>query len=71
MKIHSVFPVLFILLVYFSKSQAEPVDSLEIIRNYLDSIYIAETESVKGKDKVLHAEPLFIDLIRDLGARKG
>src|SRR5690606_7899959 len=25
----------------------------------------------KGPDKVLHAEPLFIDLIRDLGARKG
>ena len=22
-------------------------------------------------DKVLHAEPLYIDLIRDLGARKG
>lgn len=36
-----------------------------------DSIYISETEDFKGKDKVLHAEPLFIDLIRDLGARKG
>ena len=38
----------------------------------LDSIYIANTEDdLKGKDKVLHAEPLYIDLIRDLGARKG
>jgi hypothetical protein len=36
-----------------------------------DSVFISETEDVKGKDKVLHAEPLYIDLIRDLGARKG
>jgi hypothetical protein len=37
----------------------------------LDSLYIAETQDLPGPDKVLHAEPLFIDLIRDLGARKG
>jgi len=37
----------------------------------LDSLYIFEVEELKEKDKVLHAEPLFIDLIRDLGARKG
>lgn len=37
----------------------------------LDSLYIAETQNFPGPDKVLHAEPLFIDLIRDLGARKG
>lgn len=37
----------------------------------LDSLYIIETEERKGPDKVLHAEPLYIDLIRDLGARKG
>lgn len=37
----------------------------------LDSLYIEEIESIKGPDKVLHAEPLYIDLIRDLGARKG
>ena len=35
-----------------------------------DSLFIQEVES-KQPDKVLHAEPLFIDLIRDLGARKG
>lgn len=36
-----------------------------------DSLYIVEVENLPGPDKVLHAEPLFIDLIRDLGARKG
>lgn len=36
-----------------------------------DSIYIQQVEDNKEPDKVLHAEPLFIDLIRDLGARKG
>src|SRR5688572_2527128 len=52
-------------------AQVVQSDSTEIINELKDSIYIAETENVKGKDKVLHAEPLFIDLIRDLGARKG
>lgn len=37
-----------------------------------DSIYIQEVEELPhGPAKVLHAEPLYIDLIRDLGARKG
>lgn len=36
-----------------------------------DSLYIAEVQDRSEPDKVLHAEPLFIDLIRDLGARKG
>lgn len=36
-----------------------------------DSIYIKQIEDQKEPDKVLHAEPLYIDLIRDLGARKG
>ncbi len=46
-------------------------DSLRSKRMLLDSSYIAEVESPKQKAKVLHAEPLYIDLIRDLGARKG
>lgn len=46
-------------------------DSLDHIKVELDRVYISETEEVKGPEKVLHAEPLFIDLIRDLGARKG
>lgn len=37
----------------------------------LDSLYISEVEQRREPDKVLHAEPLYIDLIRDLGARKG
>ena len=36
-----------------------------------DSLYIKEIEDHQEPDKVLHAEPLYIDLIRDLGARKG
>ncbi len=36
-----------------------------------DSIYIHQVEELKEPEKVLHAEPLYIDLIRDLGARKG
>ncbi|GAB1371361.1 hypothetical protein MASR1M45_14230 [Candidatus Kapaibacterium sp.] len=37
----------------------------------LDSAFIFEVQDLVEPDKVLHAEPLFIDLIRDLGARKG
>lgn len=36
-----------------------------------DSLYIQQVEDQQGPAKVLHAEPLYIDLIRDLGARKG
>ncbi len=65
--------LLLILLVlglqFFAQLNAQ--DSCDFKNNLLDSIFISETEDVKGKDKVLHAEPLFIDLIRDLGARKG
>lgn len=40
-------------------------------KEYLDSMFIEEVEKRPGKAKVLHAEPLYVDLIRDLGARKG
>jgi hypothetical protein len=47
---------------------AQNRDSLDL----LDSIYINQTEFNKNlPPKVLHAEPLYVDLIRDLGARKG
>lgn len=36
-----------------------------------DSLYIQQVEDHKEPSKVFHAEPLYIDLIRDLGARKG
>ncbi len=42
------------------------------LSNYqLDSLFISEVEDDEYPSKVLHAEPLYIDLIRDLGARKG
>ena len=40
-------------------------------KNKIDSIYIDHVENFKNPAKNLHAEPLYIDLIRDLGARKG
>ena len=46
-------------------------DSTKLKNEVLDSIYIDEVENAFKKDKVLHAEPLYVDLIRDLGARKG
>lgn len=50
---------------------AQQTDSLTLSNNSLDSLYVQEVEDARGPDKVLHAEPLYIDLIRDLGARKG
>lgn len=41
------------------------------IKERRDSLYIEEVQDEQKPDKVLHAEPLYIDLIRDLGARKG
>ncbi|MFN3999096.1 HAEPLYID family protein [Algoriphagus sp.] len=48
-------------------------DTLKIQRQLLDSLFIEEVEKPEKnqKPKVFHAEPLYIDLIRDLGARKG
>lgn len=43
----------------------------ELSNESKDSLFIDEYENNELKDKVLHAEPLYIDLIRDLGARKG
>jgi hypothetical protein len=46
-------------------------DTLRVYKDKLDNIYINEIQDDKTPVKVLHAEPLYIDLIRDLGARKG
>lgn len=43
----------------------------QITKAEKDSLYIQQVEDHNEPDKVLHAEPLYIDLIRDLGARKG
>ncbi|MCK6616758.1 MAG: phosphoribosylformylglycinamidine synthase [Cyclobacteriaceae bacterium] len=58
-------------LIQHLNSLAQETDSLKLVYQQLDSLYILEVESKKGKPKVLHAEPLYIDLIRDLGAHKG
>ena len=49
--------------------QVNPNTSLQ--NQALDSLYIIEVEHKTTPHKNLHAEPLYIDLIRDLGARKG
>lgn len=43
----------------------------QITKSEKDSIYIQQIENHNEPSKVLHAEPLYVDLIRDLGARKG
>jgi hypothetical protein len=57
----------------YTWAQDVVIDSVKLERILLDSIFLAEFEESKPyqKPKVLHAEPLYIDLIRDLGARKG
>lgn len=67
---------LYVLLVLcmmsFFSLQAQEEERTKEEKRKLDSLFIEEVENPKGlPDKVLHAEPLYIDLIRDLGARKG
>lgn len=65
---------LIVILLFFKGSTTcfSQIDSLKRIENeIIDSLYIVEVQDKVEPDKVLHAEPLFIDLIRDLGARKG
>ncbi|WP_247234997.1 HAEPLYID family protein [Telluribacter sp. SYSU D00476] len=62
----------FVLLLIASFSFAQTTsDTLVNENQVLDSLYILEVQDKREPDKVLHAEPLYIDLIRDLGARKG
>lgn len=60
-----------LLVVVVCASYAQEADSVKAYHEKLDSLYIAEFETRGEKPKVLHAEPLYIDLIRDLGAHKG
>lgn len=55
-------------LIVVTSSQAQSEEQPKEVK---DSLYIHEVENNNIPDKVLHAEPLYIDLIRDLGARKG
>ncbi len=64
------------LLVFFTSfliidGNAQDAGDDELEKKKTDSLFIIETETKKEPVKVLHAEPLYIDLIRDLGARKG
>lgn len=65
MKILKLLSIAIILLS--SKTYAQITDP----KTNKDILYIQEVEEKKEPAKVLHAEPLYIDLIRDLGARKG
>jgi hypothetical protein len=60
-----------LLLPLASRLWAQAPDSLLTHDERLDSAYIAEVEGAEMPPKVLHAEPIYIDLIRDLGARRG
>lgn len=64
MKIKKIF-VLMMLLASSKEMNAQ------VTKSQKDSIYLHQIEDHQEPDKVLHAEPLYIDLIRDLGARKG
>ncbi len=61
----------FLLLASCGVFAQQEEDSRKTKKDRLDSLYIEEVENKQSPDKVLHAEPLYIDLIRDLGARKG
>lgn len=61
------FRCILILSLFASSEQA----LTQISNSEKDSVYIYQVEGAEEKHKVLHAEPLYIDLIRDLGARKG
>jgi len=58
--------IFLIFLITSAKAQTEQEK-----KKLKDSLYIEDVENKRNPDKVLHAEPLYIDLIRDLGARKG
>lgn len=68
-----VFVLLFSLIALFftTFSFAQEEDSTKLIYEKLDLDYIEEVQTKTEKIKILHAEPLYVDLIRDLGARKG
>jgi hypothetical protein len=63
--------ILVLLIATSTELMAQISDTTNWHNDMLDSLYINEVEEAHGSDKVLHAEPLYIDLIRDLGARKG
>lgn len=61
----------FVCLLLFAAGAAQAQTEQPSANEIKDSLFIVEVENRREPDKVLHAEPLYIDLIRDLGARKG
>lgn len=69
--VRCVLPILTFMLPALTLAQV-PDSSAAVTNEALDSLFIDEVQNVPNqRPKVLHAEPLFIDLMRDLGARKG
>jgi len=62
---------IFVLLIIAAIIEATKAQTVRDLKESIDSLYIVEVEEYSYPEKVLHAEPLYIDLIRDLGARKG
>lgn len=68
----SFFRTAILLAAFIASAHTVSAQADSLSKAQIDSLYIGHVESVEGrKPKVLHAEPLYIDLIRDLGARKG
>lgn len=64
-------PIFSCLFGFLALTTMAQTDSLFVEKDRLDSTYIDSVEGKEGSLKLLHAEPLYIDLIRDLGARRG
>ena len=75
MKFRPSFPILFLLILGSLQSalgqEEQSREERRLENDRFDDALIEEVEDSEKPDKVLHAEPLYIDLIRDLGARKG
>ena len=63
--------LLLILSIPLAVSAQEDKEAERLEKAEEDLELIEEVENSQEPDKVFHAEPLYIDLIRDLGARKG
>jgi hypothetical protein len=58
----------FLLPLYLPAQERSKADTSAAVR---DSIFLQRVERATASPKVYHAEPIAIDLMRDLGARKG
>ena len=63
--------ILFLFTIFIACIPSKHMQAQEQEKYTADSLYIEYVEERQSPHKILHAEPLYIDLIRDLGARKG